>query len=169
MSVAVSRVNVCSNRRVGRLDAVQLAAAIADNQAALRRAECRDLELACAWADAHTRYDGVGPGDWSPLIERARYVGGRGTPALEEFCVAELGALHGISTTGAELLLADALDLRHRLPRLVQAGDVRAWQARKVAQATRPLAWDAYAANPPPPASRTTTTRPMSTTTGRWT
>ena len=32
------------------LDAVQLAAAVTDNQAVLRRAECRVLELACAWS-----------------------------------------------------------------------------------------------------------------------
>ena len=43
-------------------------------------------------------------------------------------------------------LVADALDLRYRLPMLwrqVQAGQVRAWQARKVAEQTRPLSWDA--------------------------
>jgi hypothetical protein len=48
----------------------------------------------------------------------------------------------------AQLLMADALDLRHRLPRLWQqilAGDVRAWQARKVAEATRLLSAQACA------------------------
>ena len=67
---------------------------------------------------------------------------------MEEFCVAELGVLHGVTTLAAELLLADALDLRHRLPRLwrqVLAGQVRAWQARKVAELTRPLSWAACA------------------------
>ena len=47
-----------------------------------------------------------------------------------------------------QALLADALDLRYRLPRLwrqVQAGQVRAWQARKVAEQTRPLTWEACA------------------------
>ena len=41
-----------SSARLSGLDAVQLAEAITDNQAELRRAECRVLELACAWADA---------------------------------------------------------------------------------------------------------------------
>jgi hypothetical protein len=102
------------------------------------------LELACAWADVHSRE----PGDWSPLVERSRFYGGAGTPALEEFCVAEFGALQGTGTMAAEMLLADALDLRHRLPRLwaqVLAGQVRAWQARKVAELTRPLSWEACA------------------------
>ena len=46
------------------------------------------------------------------------------------------------------MLIADALDLRWRLPRLwvqVVAGEVRAWQARKVAALTRRLSADACA------------------------
>ena len=46
------------------------------------------LELACAWADVHSRE----PGDYSPLVEPARCYGGQGTPALEEFCVDEFAA-----------------------------------------------------------------------------
>jgi hypothetical protein len=45
-------------------------------------------------------------------------------------------------------LIADALDLRYRLPRLwarVLTGGVRAWQARKIAEHTRPLSWAACA------------------------
>jgi hypothetical protein len=48
----------------------------------------------------------------------------------------------------AQMLMADALDLRHRLPRLwaqVLAGQVRGWQARRVAEMTRPLSWEACA------------------------
>ena len=44
--------------------------------------------------------------------------------------------------TGARHLIADALDLRDRLPRLwktVRAGGVAAWKARRVAAATRTL------------------------------
>jgi hypothetical protein len=45
-------------------------------------------------------------------------------------------------------LIADAFDLRHRLPRLWQrvlTGGVRAWQAGKIAEQTRPLSWEACA------------------------
>ena len=143
--VALSLVGVFdSSVPLAELDAVQLAAAVADNQEVLRRAECRVLELACAWADAHSRE----PGEWSPLIERSRFFGGAGTPALEEFCVAEFAVLQAIGTLSAQLLIADALDLRHRLRRLwvqVLAGQVPAWQARKVAERTRPLSWEACA------------------------
>lgn len=65
---------------------------------------------------------------------------------MSEYAVHELGALQGVSSASAERLIADALDLRHRLPRLwhrVRAGQVRAWQARTVAQATHVLPVDA--------------------------
>jgi hypothetical protein len=59
-----------------------------------------------------------------------------------EFCVAELGTSIETSYGSARALMADALDLRHRLPelwQLIMAGSVQAWKARKVAQATRHL------------------------------
>ena len=61
---------------------------------------------------------------------------------MAEFATAELGAVLGISTHAADALVAAALDLRHRLPGLwtrVQAGEVKAWIGRKVADATRHL------------------------------
>jgi hypothetical protein len=129
---------------LAELDGDQLVAAITDNHAELLRRECRVLELACAWADLHTQL----PGDYSPLVERARFFGGPGTPAISEFCVAEWAVLQQLGPMAGQALIADALDLRYRLPRLgrqVQAGQVRAWQARKVAEQTRPLTWAACA------------------------
>ena len=58
---------------------------------------------------------------------------------MAEFCIAELGAVLGISTTSAKKLIGHALELRHRLPRLwaqVHSGRVPAWRARIVAEAT---------------------------------
>ncbi len=52
------------------------------------------------------------------------------------------GAVLAMSPYAARALIADALDLRHRLPRLwvrVQAGQVKPWVARKTAEATRTL------------------------------
>ena len=129
---------------LGVMSGDQLAAAIVDNHTELLRRECRVLELACAWADWH---DATGMGlEYAPLVERACMFGGPGTPWVSEFCVTELGALQGTGPMAARALVADALDLRYRLPMLwkqVQAGQVRAWQARKVAEQTRPLSWDA--------------------------
>ena len=102
------------------------------------------LQLACAWADAH--YLDSGSGEYQPLIQRACAWGGEGTPEVSEYCAAELGALQGTGMAAARALIADALDLRYRLPRLwdrVLTGGVRAWQARKIAEQTRSLSWEA--------------------------
>lgn len=128
------------------LPGVQLADRIVANHRAALVAETQVLELACAWADLHDRDpEAVG---YQPLIERACYWGGDGTPAVSEYCAAEFGTLQRLSAMSGQMIIADALDLRHRLPRLWRAvcsGQVRAWQARKIAQATRCLSKDAAA------------------------
>ena len=128
------------------LGAAQLAGLIEQNHAELIAHECRMLQLACAWADAH--YLDSGNAEYQPLIRRACAWGGQGTPEVSEYCAAELGALQGTGIMAARALIADALDLRYRLPRLwdrVLTGGVRAWQARKIAEQTRPLSWEACA------------------------
>nr|WP_269449866.1 HNH endonuclease signature motif containing protein [Auraticoccus cholistanensis] len=71
---------------------------------------------------------------------------GEGTPAVDASCVAELAAALHCSTDAGQALLGQALELRHRLPRLwaqVHRGVVPAWQARRVAARTIPLSRDA--------------------------
>ena len=61
---------------------------------------------------------------------------------MAEFAPAELGVVLATSTHAAERLVADALDLRHRLPRLwarIVAGEVKPWIGRKTADTTRHL------------------------------
>ena len=126
--------------------AADLAGLIERNHAELVSAECRMLQLACAWADAH--YLDSGGGEYQPLIQRACAWGGEGTPEVSEYCAAELGALQGTGMMAARSLIGDALDLRYRLPRLwgrILTGGVRAWQARKIAEQTRYLSWQACA------------------------
>ena len=126
--------------------AARLAGLIEQNHVELMARECRMLQLACAWADAH--YLDSGSQHYQPLIQRACAWGGEGTPEVSEYCAAELGALQGTGIMAARALIADALDLRYRLPRLwdrVLTGGVRAWQARKIAEQTRPLSWEACA------------------------
>ncbi|HET6758699.1 MAG TPA: hypothetical protein VFH20_05415 [Propionibacteriaceae bacterium] len=126
--------------------AAQLAGLIEQNHAELKAAECRMLQLVCAWADAH--YLDSGSDEYQPLVQRACAWGGEGTPEVSEYCAVELGALQGTGMMAARALIADALDLRYRLPRLwgrVLTGGVRAWQARKIAEQTRPLCWQACA------------------------
>jgi hypothetical protein len=135
-----------SGEEVPPAGAARLAGLIEQNHAELKAAECRMLQLACTWADAH--YLDSGSDKYQPLIQRACAWGGEGTPEVSEYCAAELGALQGTGIGAARALIADALDLRYRLPRLwgrVLTGGVRAWQARRVAEQTRPLSWEACA------------------------
>ena len=125
------------------LDPVELGRRVEGTLIGLYRAEARQWALAAAWADAHpVPAPGGRPGGEQPV-----QVGGDGTPLVAEFCCAEFGTLNRVGYLTGRAMLAAALDLRHRLPRLWQqlcAGRVRGYKARQVAEATRHL--DAVAA-----------------------
>lgn len=116
--------------------------------AAQLRLDADQLAVAAHWADLH-HPDSLPPASTAFEQQRRRFEGsyavqpgGEGTPTVLASCPAELGLVLQTSPAGARHLIADALDLRHRLPRLwadVQAGRVRGWKARKVAAATRHL------------------------------
>jgi len=77
-----------------------------------------------------------------PGREQARRYGGAGTPMVSEFAAAQLGVRINRSTYAARELMADALDLQHRLPQhwaRVRAGEVKASYARHVTAKTRDL------------------------------
>ena len=78
--------------------------------------------------------------------ERAVRLGGVGTPRVREFACAELGARMQLGTVAARHYLADALDVRHRLPLIwarVLQGRVRIGWVREVATRTRHLSPEA--------------------------
>ena len=80
--------------------------------------------------------------------ERLVPLAGAGAPAVAEFAPAELGAALGMSTFAAGVLVGNALELRHRLPRLwgrVMAGQLPAWRAGKIAEHTKTLSAQAAA------------------------
>lgn len=115
----------------------------ADALAATQRAcELELLRVAVHFAYAHAA-DRLDPENSRlPGRERARRPGGVGTPEVGEFAAGELGARIGCSTVTAWMLMADGLDICHRLPRLwarVRAGEVRVHLARLVARRTRDL------------------------------
>jgi hypothetical protein len=109
--------------------------------ATLITAETRRLQIAAHWADLH-------PGDAVvqsrlPGTEHPIQPGGDGTPTIAEFAAAELGCVLRMSDGSACRLIGDALDLRHRLPKIwtaTLAGQVPTYQARRIAAATRHLA-----------------------------
>jgi hypothetical protein len=124
---------------VDTLDADETLTHASGLRALADRAEVGVIETAAQWAALHGVVDNP-TGASLPGMERLVRLGGDGTPKVAEFAPAELGAELGISPYAAQVLVADALDLRHRLPLLwgrVQAGEVKAWVARKIAQATR--------------------------------
>ncbi len=113
---------------------------VASARAVSEQAEVRILVDAAHWADLHTVVDETEVS--LPGTERLVSLGGAGTPEVAEFAPAELGAVLALSPYAASQLVADALDLRHRLPRLwarIIAGEVKPWIGRKTAEATRTL------------------------------
>ena len=108
----------------------------------IREAEAELLRLAYQWAIVHDP-DRLDPAEAAlPGRERARRYGGDGTPEVAEFAAAELGARIGRSPHAARQLMADTLDLHHRLPQLwarVETGEVKASYARHVCARTRDL------------------------------
>lgn len=109
-----------------------------------RATEVEDLLLALQWADLHAADPRRGPdgrrvwGGEDRLVD----LGGEGTPQVQELCLPELATARRVHTLSARAVLADALDLRHRLPQVwavVQAGHCEVWVARRVASLTRRL------------------------------
>ncbi len=71
--------------------------------------------------------------------EAGLLLAGEGAPLVAELCLAEFAAALGVSTDAGRALVAEALELKHRLPRTwarVGGGELPASRARRVA-ATR--------------------------------
>lgn len=123
---------------IADLDAAGACRVIEGTQVELREAEWRELALAAHWADLHDEH--TLPQRTGPVLEgteRAKRLGGAGTPAVAEFACAELAVVMGTGYITADNLMRDALDLRHRHPVLWAAlgeGRGRVWKARKVAK-----------------------------------
>ena len=128
------------DKQVGGPDAATTLSLVSQAHRQVLAQECALVELAAHWADLHHPDSQVPVEKTLPGAEQGRQLGGDGTPEVLEFAAAELGARMETTIGSARGLMADALDIRHRLPelwQLVVAGRVPSWRARKVAQATR--------------------------------
>jgi hypothetical protein len=99
-----------------------------------RLAEVEELRLAVQWAVIH----GHPHDDRDPMV----VPGGDGTPEVREHAIAELAMARETHPATTRALIADGLDLAHRLPRtwaVVEAGACEPWVGRKVAVLTRAL------------------------------
>ena len=99
-----------------------------------RLGEVGELRLAMQWVVLN----GQPRDDRDPMVTP----GGDGTPRLREHAIPELAMARETHPATTRALIADALDLAHRLPRtwaVVEAGDCEPWVARKVAVISRDL------------------------------
>ena len=133
---------------VSSLDTEWLLDFAADAEVRERQAGRAKLRAAAQWCVLHPATVESGFVTWSdtglpglcPDEEAA--LGGEGTPLVAAFTPEPFAAALGVSTVTGLQLLADALDLQHRLPRIwaaVEALAVAPWKARKIAQATHHL------------------------------
>ncbi|WP_182526571.1 HNH endonuclease [Nocardioides dongkuii] len=104
------------------------------------------LAAAVAWAGIHS----VDERDHHlaamlPGAEGHLMVAGEGAPLVAEFSVCEFAAAMGITSDAGAAYLGEAVELAHRLRRVyarVQADELPAWKARRIAQQTISLPID---------------------------
>ncbi|MGZ6752964.1 MAG: HNH endonuclease signature motif containing protein, partial [Nocardioides sp.] len=128
------------------LDADWLLALAEDAEVQSRRAELRKLRYAAHWCVLNPATADTGVATWAESGSGAlgcdEAIGGDGTPQVAAFAAEQLGAAYQVSTAAAVQLMADVLNLQHRHPRIwakVEALDVPAWRARRVARACAAL------------------------------
>jgi hypothetical protein len=132
------------------LDEAAVLAAARRARAAENTAAAQVLAEVVTWAHLHPASD---PGDAATWMagrgeDTGIVLGGPGCPLVSEFAVAELASALGVSAGSGRNLVAEGLELFHRLPKLwarVQEGSLPSWRARRVAQETQCLSVEAAA------------------------
>ena len=110
-----------------------------------QQAAVEQIELALEWARLHPCPANETPAHWGEADlhdEGLVPLAGPGAPWVAEFAPVDLAAALGITHDAGRQLVADALELAHRLPRLwkrVLAGEVPVWRARLIARETTDL------------------------------
>ena len=113
-----------------------LAVARAHKQASIA-AEAGLMVAAVEWAAMHEPV----AGDEAAWFVQGEFlpIAGEGAPVVAEFAVAEFAAAIGLTTDAGKVLVGRSVEIAHRLPKLwklLLAGRVAAWQARRVADHT---------------------------------
>ncbi len=131
------------------LDATGTATFLAEAKARENAAAADQLRAVTHWADLHPAGGLLHRANGGPLGREGRLaLGGAGVAAVAEFAVTEVAAVLGVSEPSARSLVGEGLELRDRLPRLwarVMAGDLPVWRARRIAERTIPLPFEAAA------------------------
>jgi hypothetical protein len=114
-------------------------------------AEARLLSDVVEWAHLHTVEDlddaaTIWVGSRTMGQDTGIPIAGDGCPLVSEFAVGELAAALGLSAESGRHLVAQALELAHRLPKTwarVQGGSLAPWRAKRIADATLHLSIEA--------------------------
>src|SRR3954447_7703007 len=136
------------NSGTSTLDAAAVLASARRARAQANAAETQVLVDAVEWArlhevtdldDAATIWAGRGQDTGIPIA-------GEGAPLIAEFAVAEFATALGMTAESGRNLLAQAIELAHRLPRVwarVRCGQLAPWRGRRIAEETLCLSMEA--------------------------
>src|SRR3954452_14938587 len=132
------------------LDAAAVLAAARGLRREANAAEAGILAQAVAWARIHEVTEVGEAATWSAGHgqDTGIPIAGEGAPLIAEFAVAEFATALGMTAESGRNLLAQAIELAHRLPRVwarVRGGQLAPWRARRIAEQTLCLAPDAAA------------------------
>jgi hypothetical protein len=136
------------NSGTNTIDAAAILACARRARAAANTAETQVLVQAVEWARLHEVEDLDEAATW--LVERGRDTGipiaGEGAPLVSEFAVAEFATALGLTAGSGRNLVGQALELAYRLPRIwarVTSGQLAPWRARRIAEETLQLSFEA--------------------------
>src|SRR4029453_19041800 len=110
------------SEQVAELDAAATISVVSDTHRLVLEQECLLVQLAAHWCDLHSPDSQTATERTRPGAQRDQRSAGEGAAEVLEFASAELGAQLETTAGSAGALMADALDLRHRLPELWQRG-----------------------------------------------
>ena len=143
LSVVTASVNTMDlDPAIDDLDAAATLAGVEGELLTRPAAEARDLALAAHWADLHASDPRRGARTEWQGEDRLVEVGGEGTPWVQELSITEFSIARRVHYFSGRRAIADALDLRHRLPRwwrAVQNLQLEPWIACKAAVHSRVL------------------------------
>jgi hypothetical protein len=130
------------------VEAAAVLASARPARATANAAEAQVLADAVTWAQLHEVIDPEDAATW--WAGRGQDTGipiaGPGAPLVSEFAVAEFATALGLSAGSGRVLVAHALELAYRLPRIwarVRGGSLAPWRARRIAEETLALSLEA--------------------------
>ena len=112
------------------------------------QAAANQLAAAVGWADMHPAEALDVAAACSSYRDGCIPIAGEGAPLVAEFCIPEFALALGMSTDSGKRLIGQALELAYRLPKhwaRIQAGQLPAWRARRLAEQTMSLSPEAAA------------------------